>query len=72
MLETPTLDSLIVKNPELHSGRPTIVGTGITVRAIVGLYKCQANRFQHSRISHLSILPHFFVVGVQPQVLARA
>lgn len=39
MLEAPTLDSLIVKQQELHSGRPTVAGTGITVRAIAGLYK---------------------------------
>lgn len=39
MLEAPTLDSLIVKNPELHSGRPTVAGTGITVRTVAGLYK---------------------------------
>lgn len=39
MLEAPTLDSLIVKNEKLHSGRPIIAGTGITVRGVVGLYK---------------------------------
>ena len=33
------LDGLISQNPELHSGRPVIDGTGITVRAIAILYK---------------------------------
>jgi uncharacterized protein (DUF433 family) len=39
MIEAPTLDSLIVKQQQLHSGRPTVAGTGITVRTIAGLYK---------------------------------
>ena len=39
MLETQTLDGLIVKKPTLRGGRPTIVGTGVTVRTIVGYYK---------------------------------
>lgn len=39
MVEAPTLNSLIVKDPELHSGRPTVAGTGTTVRTIAGLYK---------------------------------
>lgn len=39
MLKAPTLDSLIVTDAELHGGRPTIAGTGITVRAVAGLYK---------------------------------
>ena len=39
MLESKTLDGLIVKNPELHNGRPVIAGTGTTVRAIAIMYK---------------------------------
>jgi uncharacterized protein (DUF433 family) len=39
MLEANTLDSLITINPKLHRGRPTVAGTGVTVRAIAGLYK---------------------------------
>ena len=33
------LDGLIIQDPELHSGRPIIAGTGITVRAIAIMYK---------------------------------
>lgn len=39
MLATETLDGLIVKNPQLHNGRPIIAGTGITVRTIAIMYK---------------------------------
>lgn len=39
MLATQTLDGLIVKDPQLHSGRPVIAGTGNTVRAIAIMYK---------------------------------
>ena len=38
-MTTLTLEGMIVKNPQLHSGRPIIAGTGITVRTIVGYYK---------------------------------
>lgn len=39
MLATKTLDGLIVKNPEIHNGRPVIAGSGTTVRAIAIMYK---------------------------------
>ena len=39
MPATKTLDGLIVKNPEIHNGRPVIAGTGTTVRAIAIMYK---------------------------------
>ena len=39
MLDTKTLDGLIVKNPKLHNGRPIIAGMGSTVRAIAIMYK---------------------------------
>ena len=39
MLPTATLDGLIVKDPNLHNGRPTIAQTGTTVRAIAIMYK---------------------------------
>jgi uncharacterized protein (DUF433 family) len=39
MLATETLDGLIVKDPQLHNGRPIIAGTGITVRTIAIMYK---------------------------------
>ncbi len=34
-----TLENQIVSNPQLHSGRPVIAGTGVTVRSVVGHYK---------------------------------
>ena len=34
-----TLEGLIVRKAELHTGRPVIAGTGVAVRSIVGHYK---------------------------------
>ena len=39
MLATKTLDGLIVNQPKIHNGRPTLAGTGITVRSIANMYK---------------------------------
>jgi uncharacterized protein (DUF433 family) len=39
MLETQTLEGLVIKDPKLRGGRPIIAGTGVTVRTIVGYYK---------------------------------
>ena len=39
MQETQTLDGLIVKDTQIHNGRPVIAGTGNTVRAIAIMYK---------------------------------
>lgn len=39
MLNTATLDGLIVKDDNIHNGRPIISGTGSTVRAIAIMYK---------------------------------
>lgn len=39
MVAAKTLDGLIVKNPEIHNGRPVIAGTGTTVRAIAIMVK---------------------------------
>ena len=39
MLDTKTLDGLIVKDPKIHNGRPIVTGTGSTVRAIAIMYK---------------------------------
>ena len=39
MIEAQTLDGLIIKNPQLHNGRPVVAGTGNTVRAIAVMYK---------------------------------
>lgn len=34
-----TLSGLIIRDPQSHHGQPTIVGTGVAVRTIVGHYK---------------------------------
>lgn len=39
MLATHTLDGLILKDPQVHNGRPIVAGTGNTVRAIAIMYK---------------------------------
>ena len=39
MLDTRTIDGLIVKDPQIHSGRPVVAGTGNTVRSIAIMYK---------------------------------
>lgn len=39
MLAIRTLDGLIVKDPQIHSGRPVVAGTGNTVRAIAIMYE---------------------------------
>lgn len=39
MLATQTLDGLIVKDTQIHNGRPVIAGTGNTVRSIAIMYK---------------------------------
>lgn len=39
MIESRTLEGLISKDPQIHNGRPTIAGTGNTVRAIAIMYK---------------------------------
>jgi uncharacterized protein (DUF433 family) len=39
MIKAQTLDGLIIKDPQLHNGRPVVAGTGNTVRVIVILYK---------------------------------
>jgi uncharacterized protein (DUF433 family) len=39
MAAIKTLDGLIIKDPEVHNGRPVIAGTGTTVRTIAIMYK---------------------------------
>ncbi len=39
MAAIKTLDGLIIKDPEVHNGRPIIAGTGTTVRTIAIMYK---------------------------------
>lgn len=34
-----TLPGLIIREPRQHQGRPTIAGTGVAVRTVVGHYK---------------------------------
>jgi uncharacterized protein (DUF433 family) len=39
-MSTPTdIGTLIVRSPDIRGGRPRIVGTGVTVRRIVGWFK---------------------------------
>ena len=38
-MATLKLEGLIIKQPNLHGGRPVLAGTGVTVRTIVGHYK---------------------------------
>lgn len=39
MIESKTLDGLIVNQPQIHNGRPVLAGTGTTVRSIAIMYK---------------------------------
>lgn len=39
MATVTDIGTLIVRTPEIRGGRPRIVGTGVTVRRIVGWYK---------------------------------
>ena len=38
-MTTLSLEGLIIKKSNLRGGRPTIAGTGVTVRTVVGHYK---------------------------------
>ena len=38
-----TLEGLIVRDPQLHRGRPILSGTGVAVRTVVGHYKLGLN-----------------------------
>jgi uncharacterized protein (DUF433 family) len=58
MLAAETLDGLIVKNPEIHNGRPVIAGTGTTVRAIAIMVKREGRASGHGRTSfHIALIP---------------
>jgi len=39
MLKIKIPEGLIIKNPQIHNGRPIITGTGTTVRTIAIMYK---------------------------------
>ena len=50
------IGSLIVRTPEIRGGRPRVVGTGVTVRRIVGWYKLGLPPEEIAdRIGHLSL-----------------
>ena len=38
-MATLKLEGLIIKQPNLHGGRPVLAGSGVTVRTVVGHYK---------------------------------
>jgi uncharacterized protein (DUF433 family) len=50
------ISTLITTDPNLHSGRPIITGTGTSVRRIAGLYN-QGNNAEEiaRRLNHLTI-----------------
>ena len=39
MVTAQTLEGLVVQDREVRGGRPTIAGTGVSVRTVVGYYK---------------------------------
>jgi len=50
------IGTLIVRTPEVRGGRPRLVGTGVTVRRIVGWYKLELTPEEIAdRIGHLSL-----------------
>ncbi len=50
------IGTLIVRTPEVRGGRPRLVGTGVTVRRIVGWYKLGLTPEEIAdRIGHLSL-----------------
>lgn len=59
MATVTDIGTLIVRTPEIRGGRPRIVGTGVTVRRIVGWYKLGltpeeiADRIGHVSLAHV-------------------
>ncbi len=50
------IGSLIIRSPEIRSGRPRIAGTGVTVRRIVGWYKLGLNPEEiGDRVGHITL-----------------
>jgi uncharacterized protein (DUF433 family) len=50
------IGTLITRSPEIRSGRPCIVGTGVTVQRIVGWYKLGLSPEEVvGRIGHLTL-----------------
>lgn len=39
MIAAQPLAGLIIKDPQIHNGRPVLAGTGVAVRTVVGYYK---------------------------------
>ena len=56
-MSSPTdIGTLIVRSPEVCSGRPRIAGTGVSVRRVVGWYKVGLNPEETAdRIGHLTL-----------------
>jgi uncharacterized protein (DUF433 family) len=59
MATVTDIGTRIVQTPEIRGGRPRIVGTGVTVRRIVGWYKLGltpeeiADRIGHVSLAHV-------------------
>jgi len=59
MATVTDIGTRIVQTPEIRGGRPRIVGTGVTVRRIVGWYKLgltpeeMADRIGHVSLAHV-------------------
>ena len=56
-MSSPTaIGTLIVRSPEVCSGRPRIAGTGVSVRRVVGWYKLGLSPEEIAdRIGHLTL-----------------
>jgi len=56
MITTVDIGTLIVRSPEVRSGKPRIAGTGVTVQRIVGWYKLGLTPEEIAdEIEHLSL-----------------
>ena len=57
MAATVDIGTLITSRPEIHGGRPCLAGTGMTVLAIVGLYKqgIPAEEILRDHFDHLDL-----------------
>jgi uncharacterized protein (DUF433 family) len=56
MATATDIGTMIVRTPGIHSGRPRIAGTGVTVGTIAGLYRSGLSPEQIAHeIEHLSL-----------------
>ena len=64
MTATVDIGTLITKNPEMHSGRPCLAGTGMTVLAIADLYEqgMSAERILSECFPHLDLARIFAAI----------